>query len=61
MPPKKKFKGVRKGGGQGEMGRKLTGREEGVKDMSGVGKGDGPKNVERYVYVWLSFVGVDYG
>jgi len=42
------------------MGRKLTGMEEGVKeDMSGVGKGDGFKNVKRYV--WLSFVGADYG
>jgi len=41
------------------MGRKPTGREEEVKeDMSGVG-GDGFKNVKRYV--WLSFVGADYG
>jgi len=42
------------------MGRKLTGREEEVKeDMSGVDKGDGFKNAKRYV--WLSFASVDYG
>lgn len=45
---------------QQEMDRNITKREEVInEDISGVGKGDGFENVERYV--WLSFVDADYG
>jgi len=57
---KEVIKGEAKEEEQREMDRNITEREEEIKgDMSGVGKGDGVENVKRYV--WLSFLGVDYG